>query len=561
MCGPEQTQRQKVAQPILMQNQPIQEQQANEYINAEVLELTELGSYQALEQNLQRLGPNPVAPNAQAQNENLSYKKRKKLEKERKERYKTVGKSNRLLSMEEVKNLSMFDTAESKEKWKQEKVPRSELTREQTMRAVLEENDYSNFENLDLVMRNVVASSALAKFIREYDVTEQSNPQLLCEMIKRRTEGVSGLLNPGLRLGLSLAQHTEGFSEKMKKLFLELDEAMSTAVMAETLKYKSKEKANADKQRVTEYFRNKGEADPEGKADRAVREHRAQQIQIAKRLMLMQLSDFKKIDNEGNATDWDKSMAVAISHCSRVVVTLPMQEDYNTQNSTAHHYDMWRKIMTIQGDNLAQDNKRGGSTHSVSRRKVSEGSGGSKEKKVIVNLIGQRGMNCAIGGIGNVGIGGKTLSNDGSCGHFYSMYKEADTKHYGTVLMGLESDANGVTNQMGHTHDMHATPEKASSLGGQRVDEVGKKYGGRQCDLTDFTAHDISMWMHKLEQFMINAQRIFYSDTFDPGVYRAYYQQYNQLMEALSGKAMNAQQWATTRKILGVPNGTLGKNV
>lgn len=68
------------------------------------------------------------------------------------------------------------------------------------------------------------------------------------------------------------------------------------------------------------------------------------------------------------------------------------------------------------------------------------------------------------------------------------MYKEGDEEHYGAMLMGMESDAHGVMNQMGHTHDIHATPEKASSFGGQRTDEVGNKYGGRQCDLSKKSA-------------------------------------------------------------------------
>lgn len=39
------------------------------------------------------------------------------------------------------------------------------------------------------------------------------------------------------------------------------------------------------------------------------------------------------------------------------------------------------------------------------------------------------------------------------------MYKEGDEEHYGAMLMGMESDAHGVMNQMEHTHDIHATPE------------------------------------------------------------------------------------------------------
>lgn len=111
-------------------------------------------------------------------------------------------------------------------------------------------------------------------------------------------------------------------------------------------------------------------------------------------------------------------------------------------------------------------------------------------------------MNCAIGGLGNAGVSGKTICNDGSCGHFYSMYMEGDETHYGAMLMGLESDAYGVTNQMGHTHDIHATGEKASSLGGQRTDEIGNKYGGRQCDLSSLSAQDINAWLSALERKM-----------------------------------------------------------
>lgn len=70
------------------------------------------------------------------------------------------------------------------------------------------------------------------------------------------------------------------------------------------------------------------------------------------------------------------------------------------------------------------------------------------------------------------------------------------------MLMGMESDAHGVMNQMGHTHDIHATPEKASSFGGQRTDEVGNKYGGRQCDLSKKSAREITRWMTAFERKM-----------------------------------------------------------
>jgi hypothetical protein len=44
-----------------------------------------------------------------------------------------------------------------------------------------------------------------------------------------------------------------------------------------------------------------------------------------------------------------------------------------------------------------------------------------------------------------------------------------------------------VRNQQGHRHDIFATAEKASSFGGQKADEIGDKYGGREVDLSEVT--------------------------------------------------------------------------
>lgn len=547
MCPPNQTQQERTEKikTIEFYGMQLEVPLFNAYCNTEtqkteVYGATQINKYENLYNRLQRLPEDTVAGGEPVSNENVSFKERKRREREvkqQKEEYKELGKKQGLLDIEEIAALPLFQTEYGREAWKNEKVSHSELTREQTMKKILEENDYSNFENLDSVMRNVVASSALAKFIKEYEVTKRSNPEKLVKRIIEKEDrgmGVSGLLNPGLRLGLSLAQKTEGIGEEMKDLFRRLDEAMSTAVMVSTVT------AIPMRRNLEKYFEDKKVDNPYAKAEEAIKANKAQQIQIAKRLLLMQLSNFKKIDNNGKEERWDKSMAVALSHCSRVVVTLPEQD---TKDSKSLYQErMWRAIMTIRGENLAQDNRRGGSTHSVERRKVNDHSGITKEKKVLVNMVGQRGMNCAIGGLGYEGVGKKILCNDGSCGHFYSMYKEADTDHYGTLLMGLESDAHGVMNQMGHTHDIHATPEKASSLGGQRVDEVGKKYGGRQCDLTHISAKEIAEKMEQLEQYMERMQ--------SEGL--AVYEEYQSVMSMLAGKTMTEKQRTTFYEKTGI---------
>lgn len=137
----------------------------------------------------------------------------------------------------------------------------------------------------------------------------------------------------------------------------------------------------------------------------------------------------------------------------------------------------------------------------------------------------------------------------------------ADAEHYGSMLMGLESDAAGVMNQMGHTHDMFATPEKASSLGAQRTDEEGEKYGGRQCDLTAKSAGEIAYVLIALEKKMLQWQRPrdLKSDMGQPEDMGS--ENAKQLMRLLAGKKMGYQEWQTFDQIVGIPRNIYGKLV
>jgi len=147
--------------------------------------------------------------------------------------------------------------------------------------------------------------------------------------------------------------------------------------------------------------------------------------------------------------------------------------------------------------------KRGASTHDFQRRKVNQRDGGGefREIKRLANFLGQEGLNVAVGGLYEKGINKRRLLNDGSCGHIYFMKKEATLEENGGFLIGFESDAYQKTNQLGHKHGF-GNGEFASSFGGQRVDEIGDKYGGRVCDLKEFTPESITSGLLKLEHFM-----------------------------------------------------------
>ncbi len=456
---------------------------------------------------------------APAPGDNLSYKERRKQKKEsrkqeeeeykkKEEEYKNLGKSQKLLDYKEVQNLSLFQTKEGRDKWADTKLGRSKLTRRETMEMV-GRKDYSNFENLDDVMRNMFAKEALRRFIDKYTEKDKSIFDYSAEMICNKLN-VSKLLDPALRLGLSLAQkEINGFAPEHREWFRRLDEKMSATVMLSTIQQKDAYRQDQQKKAIAKELVEKhamNEQDALKSAQDMVEANKAQQIQIAKRLLLMNMGGLMQVDKDGNQSSWDRPVSVALSHCSRVTLILP--KCGNTKEDKKEYQEMWNSIFYLQDErgefnsNRAQDNRRAASTHSIKTRKK-DGDEILEEKKVLFNLRGQRGMNVAIGGLGNQGIGGKMILNDGSCGHFYSMYKEGDTGHNGVILMGLESDCPGMTNQMGHIHDIKAIPEKASSLGGQRADEVGVKYGGRRCNrLQNWSPRDITKCMRLLENAM-----------------------------------------------------------
>ena len=427
--------------------------------------------------------------------EKLGYKKVMKNGKEVKEQ--------RLVDYTEVRDQKLFLNKEWREEWANTKMGRSNLTRREIIQQV-GNGDYSHFENLDDTMRNMFAKEALDRMVKKY--TDNNSvfdyePKKICNAILEEG-GVSALLDAPLRLGLSLAQRENTFypEDTQKNWFRKLDEQMSAAVMLETLKQKDQNQLQSQVASELMNKPNMNAQDALKSAQGMVEADKAQKIQTAKRLLLMHLGQFTKVDERGEQSDWDKPVAVALSHCSRVTLVLPKRPAGKYGQKA--YKEMWNSIFYQQGDegqfnsNLAQDNRRAASTHSIKVRRNAVG-----EKKVPFNLRGQRGMNVAIGGLGNQGVSGKMLLNDGSCGHFYSMYKEGDTKHYGAILMGLESDSPGTMNQLGHIHDARATAEKASSLGGQRTDEVGKKYGGRRCIIRK-DPNTIANYMKLLEEVM-----------------------------------------------------------
>lgn len=170
--------------------------------------------------------PPQAVPGGQVQAEpKVGYKERKRREEAYNQKGDELLENPRLMRQEEMMNIPLLQTSKGREKWAKAKVSDTGITREEMMRQALEEGKYPHFEKMDGIMRNMLARKALDRLNHDYDINEQSNPADICEQIKQNG-GVRALLDPALRLALSLARRADGVSDNLKEFYRQLDEEM-----------------------------------------------------------------------------------------------------------------------------------------------------------------------------------------------------------------------------------------------------------------------------------------------------------------------------------------------
>lgn len=332
--------------------------------------------------------------------------------------------------------------------------------------------DYSHLEQLDPVLRELEAVNYMNAHMQDLSGTP-------AEVVTRlRQGGINGLMQPLLRIGISMGMrgllpNNPAIPGNMdaKEFFRSLDAEINKEIMVETI------------------------VKPSG-----------QQLFMAKLMLLTQLGGVRKTvtkNGKKDVTNWEGPLANAYAHCSRVGVILPGDSQASSQGDSETVLD------TFVGKKKDGFFKRGAATHSLQKKSKLRGGKEFKEKKTKGTFSNQWGMNVAVGGLGNQGIpgpGDRTLKNDGSCGHIYMHLQEGDETTYTSLLIGFESDSYKKTNQLGHTHGF-GNGEFASSFGGQRMDEIGDKYGGRVVDLSGMSEDVYKNAVHNLQEHFRNASQ------------------------------------------------------
>ena len=163
---------------------------------------------------------------------------------------------------------------------------------------------------------------------------------------------------------------------------------------------------------------------------------------------------------------WTQHVAVALSHGGRVNVKLPVNSGDDILN--------WLFVSPAIKDQ-AGVGTRASSTHNI---KITQG-GQFQEKKELFKFIGMThyALNLAVGGIGNLDVNGNPILPNGSYGHLYLGYRKPEANTMGGMLIGIENDAYGSTNPLGHKHGLSAKEAEMSPTGGLKVDKIGSPAG------------------------------------------------------------------------------------
>ncbi len=363
-----------------------------------------------------------------------------------------------------------------------------EVTQEALFKEVLRTGDCSNLEKLDPVLRNLAA----AKYMQGISFQSRvSSPEEVVNTLFK-SGGAAALMHPLFRLGISIMARggtLQGceLSGKNKTFYAKIEDLCNQRIMSATMYSAPKLK---DQREPDELARNK-----------------TAQIFMMKNLLMCHLGKMQQVDTvkdpktkkiiSQTTKSWPHGMATAFAHCSRVAFSMPTP----TAGDDAMLGDLMK---TRKGEHGFKT--RPAATHKLTRKRKTAGSMLIEGKPFITNLLGQYGMNVAVGGLDNDGVPGqegkmRQIKNDGSGGHIFMHVDKGDADSYTGLLVGFESDAPGVYNQTGHKHGP-GNPEFMSSFGGLRVDEIGDKYGGRQVDLTGFTGDSLQDALNEFETRM-----------------------------------------------------------
>ena len=239
--------------------------------------------------------------------------------------------------------------------------------------------------------------------------------------------------------------------------------------------------------------------------EQSINNYKNQSLVIAQILLISQLSNLKYIDINNQEHPWRDYISELFSYGGRVIFVLPHLSESENTNILSD------KILLLNNKNYSHIYEREAGTHYINRPKINNDSIPSEMfgikaaiKSSTVKKYKHYGMDTSMGGIMNLGADNQPIINDGTNGHLYIGSYPGDHKHKGIMLIGLETEAPGLSNKCGHVHDAKALSSEISAVGGFKNDIIGKKLSGRISDISNMPYSIMIDILNKFQTFYIN---------------------------------------------------------
>ena len=359
-------------------------------------------------------------------------------------------------------------------------------------------------------------------------------------------------LNPYFRQALALAANTQVLTEQVRANCAQANVRLNEYLLQQTLAPVDDDRRDG----LLYELKNRELVEP------TVEKNRLSQMTCAKTLFLMQFGGVHTMQNNGANAEYQGSMTELLAHGGRTKILLGKgAPGQNTLEKKLFHDIRGRdKGTSVYGRSFA--------SHAMepTGRKPQAGADAYRES-LSVTLSDNYGMNIGIGGVGNL-CDGKTILPGGNDGHIYLKKVESTAESGGTMLIGFESEAPGMTGRTGHKHSIKADPSKISPFMSNK-NGPGAKINGRAVDLSLWKPEAIGALLDAFAEKYGELQdlanrRIQMDDPADLWDKRqAATDKLNRLNAMLTGKAMTPQQFKSFMvDELGIPTVNInGKEV
>ena len=375
--------------------------------------------------------------------------------------------------------------------------------------------DYSRYETVEPMIKGYLGAKKCYDLFDRYN-GDASNPELQQEIKER-------LMEADLRTGFAMCGKDP---KNSVSVFLKKCEKIANRQM---LMQTLEEPDSNAKLRLLNQFERKDPATAQQKLDAALNKDLEQRVEIAKILFMNHLGKFQVTDSQKQPMEMNENIAEVYAHGGRTMFILP---------AGGNQGQVMERFRGEQSERSGLQ-RRGFATHGIEPRTFrSDGSIASEAKELKLGKLNafsfrrHRGMDASIGGLGQIGPNGRTITADGTNGHMYMHLVGGGKNTCGMMLVGFENSGPGSKGRLGSTHDASAKKAGSSTFLSDKSC-VGREIGGRVVDLSGISAEELSTMLAQFETRYREAARAAQSG--DPALLNA-------CNDLLTGKQMSVGQ-------------------